>query len=139
MKKFCKWMLALCLAMALGTLAASAADTVYVKDGGTGDGSSAASPFGDLADAIRAVSGGGRVVLVGDTSVTKSTGYDASVGAFTAPATSGTLTLTAEGGARLIFPDGGRYFCTGDTTFENITFYNANKKTLVVAGRFCRT
>ena len=136
MKKFCKWMLALCLAMALGTLAASAADTVYVKDGGTGDGSSAASPFGDLADAIRAVSGGGRVVLVGDTSVTKSAGYDASVGAFTAPATSGTLTLTAEGGARLIFPDGGRYFCTGDTTFENITFYNANKKTLVVAGRF---
>ena len=136
MKKICRWMLAFCLAFALGTLAASAADTVYVKDGGTGDGTSALSPLGDLADAIRAVSGGGKVVLVGDTSVAKSAGYDASVGAFTAPATSGTLTLSSEGGARLVFPDGGRFFCTGDTTFENITFYNAHKKTLVVAGRF---
>ena len=85
MKKICRWMLAFCLAFALGTLAASAADTVYVKDGGTGDGTSALSPLGDLADAIRAVSGGGKVVLVGDTSVAKSAGYDASVGAFTAP------------------------------------------------------
>ena len=136
MKKICRWMLAFCLAFALGTLAASAADTVYVKDGGTGDGTSALSPLGDLADAIRAVSGGGKVVLVGDTSVAKSAGYDASVGAFTAPATGGTLTLSSEGGARLVFPDGGRFFCTGDTTFENITFYNAHKKTLVVAGRF---
>ena len=33
MKKICRWMLAFCLAFALGTLAASAADTVYVKDG----------------------------------------------------------------------------------------------------------
>ena len=63
MKKICRWMLAFCLAFALGTLAASAADTVYVKDGGTGDGTSALSPLGDLADAIRAVSGGGKVVL----------------------------------------------------------------------------
>lgn len=137
MKKLCKWMLVICCCVfALGALAASAADTVYVKDGGKGDGSSASSPLGDLADAIRAVSGGGKVVLTGDTSVAKSAGYDASISAFTAPAASGTVTITAQSGARLIFPDAGRFFCTGDTTFENITFYNANKKTLVVAGRF---
>ena len=70
MKKLCKWMLVICCCVfALGALAASAADTVYVKDGGKGDGSSASSPLGDLADAIRAVSGGGQVVLTGDTSV----------------------------------------------------------------------
>ena len=138
MKKLFGWIAALCLALALGALGAAAADaaTVYVKDGGTGDGSSAASPCGDLADAIRALPAGGTVVLVGDTSVAGSSAYDASVPAFVAPATSGTLTLTATGGARLIFPDGSRYFCTGNTTFEDITFYNANKKTLVVAGRF---
>ena len=57
MKKLCKWMLVICCCVfALGALAASAADTVYVKDGGKGDGSSASSPLGDLADAIRAVS-----------------------------------------------------------------------------------
>ena len=54
MKKLCKWMLVICCCVfALGALAASAADTVYVKDGGKGDGSSASSPLGDLAEAIR--------------------------------------------------------------------------------------
>ena len=71
MKKLCKWMLVICCCVfALGALAASAADTVYVKDGGKGDGSSASSPLGDLADAIRAVSGGGKVVLTGGTTIT---------------------------------------------------------------------
>lgn len=136
MCKFCKWILALCLIFALCAVTAAAADTVYVKDGGAGDGTIASSPLGDLADAMRALPNGGRVVLVGDTTVAKSVAYDATVKAFTAPATAGTLTITAQNGARLIFPDAGRWFSTGNTVFEDITFYNANNKTLVIAGRF---
>ena len=143
MKNIRVLILSLCmmLALCLFAFAASAADVVYVKDGGNGNGSSADAAFGDLADAMAALKNGGTIVLAGDCSVEKSANFDSAVKAFTAPSTNGTVVITSSDngkntGARLIFPDAARFFCTGNTTFENITFYNANNKTLVMAGRF---
>ncbi|MBQ9429884.1 MAG: family 43 glycosylhydrolase [Clostridia bacterium] len=131
--------LAAALLLCLCALGAAAADTVYVKDGGTGDGSSAAAPLGDLADAFAAVENGGKIVVVDSITLSTSKNYDASVPAFTAPKTSGEVTVCGDkAGAKIVCADGSRYFCTGDTVFENITFTNANKKTFVMAARFFR-
>ena len=40
----------LCATLAIGTLAAE--NVVYLVDGGSGDGSSASSPLGDMAESI---------------------------------------------------------------------------------------
>lgn len=64
--------------------------TVYVCDGGTGDGSSANAPLGSFANAVSALQGnGGTIVLVGDTTR----------GGVTIPDQSGDLTVTAINGA----------------------------------------
>lgn len=79
----------LCLAVALVCTAAAAERTVYVSTGGTGDGTSAASPVGSLGVAVNALGGeGGTVVFVSP--VTLGTAY-------TVPEQSGDLTFTAEG------------------------------------------
>ena len=80
--------------LTLGTAAAER--TVYVADGGTGDGSSAASPLGSLAEAAKALDGGdGRIVLVGDC-VQRS--------ALTLPE-AGNVTYTSEGGELVLAAD----------------------------------
>ena len=144
MKKF-KFFAALILSvMSLLLIGAHAAgDVVYLKDGGKGDGSSPSEPLGDMADAFAALPNGGTVVVCGDYTFANSKNYDASVPAFTSPAADGTVTVTGsyggtDYGARLICDAGSRYFCTADTTFENITFYNGSNKTFVMAGRFFR-
>lgn len=123
---------ALCLCLSI----AAAADTVYLRDGGSGDGSSADAPLGDLADAIAALPYGGTVVLVGDCSLGTSYAYDASVPAFVSPAADGVITITGKDfGGRLLCPDGSRFFCSANTVFEHLTF-RGNGKTFVMAGRF---
>ena len=94
MKKFFGIILALVLALTL-VFAVSAADTtVYVKDGGTGNGSSASAPLGTLTAAAKALSGkGGTIVLCGDTTISAIT---------TIPEQSGDLTITAQNGAKLV-------------------------------------
>ena len=79
---------------ALIALTAFAADkTVYVKDGGTGDGTSAASPTGTISSAVSKLSGkGGTIVLVGDTTISSKT---------TLPEQSADITITSENGAKL--------------------------------------
>ena len=138
MKKFRIFLTVFCVMLAMTALAvtASAAGTVYLKDGGIGDGSSAAAPLGDLADAMSALPNGGTVVLSGDYTLKNSANYDAALPSFTAPATNGTITITSENGGRLIFNAGARFFLTGNTVFKNITFYNADGKTAVMAARF---
>ncbi len=84
-----------CLVVALIALLcmAASAKTVYVKDGGTGNGTSQSSPFGTFESAVEALAGaGGKIVLVGD--VTR-----ASV---TIPEQSADLTVTAINGAKMI-------------------------------------
>ncbi|MBQ9428632.1 MAG: hypothetical protein IJU41_03700, partial [Clostridia bacterium] len=67
--------------------------TVYVSGGGTGDGSSAGSPCGSIAAAVEKLGGaGGRIVLVGDTTIGAKTQI---------PAQSGPLTITSTGGSVL--------------------------------------
>lgn len=94
MKKLLSVLAVLTLSV-LFVLSAFAAEgkTVYVADGGTGDGTSAESPLGNLDAAFSALDGkGGTVVLVGN--VTR--------GGTTIPEQSGDLTITSINGAKLI-------------------------------------
>ena len=47
-----------------GTLRFAAETVVYVNDGGTGDGSSASAPLGNMTEAINKIANGGKVVIV---------------------------------------------------------------------------
>ena len=87
--------LAICMLIAALSLSALAAEgkTVYVADGGTGDGATADAPLGNLATALAALDGkGGTIVLVGN--VTR--------GGTTIPEQSGNLTITSVNGAKLL-------------------------------------
>lgn len=95
MKKQLLFLCMLALAVLCAALTVGAADArVYVADGGTGDGATAATPCGSLTTAVSALGGkGGTVVFVGDVTVPAQ---------ITLPEQSGDLTFTAEGGARLV-------------------------------------
>ena len=112
---------ALLLLCAVLTLSAAAAGTVYVTDGGTGRGASAASPLGDLAAAYTALGEDGGTIVI----VEKYT-----LSAFVEPDHSGEVTVTQEtdGKSYRTEADSGvyfnsmRYILNGPTTFANITF-----------------
>ncbi len=105
MKNFAKIFTVLVLCVLLSV--AVAAKTVYVADGGTGDGTSQAAPIGSFQDAVNALGGeGGKIVLVGD--VTR--------GGVSIPEQSADLTVTAINGAKMKI--------TGRTTLGKNT--NAN-------------
>lgn len=81
------------LVCALALTAFAADKTVYVKTGGTGDGSTEATAIGYISQAVAALGGeGGTVVICGDTTV---------AGRFTVPEQSGDLTFTAINGAKI--------------------------------------
>ncbi|MBQ7661563.1 MAG: hypothetical protein IJS44_05865, partial [Clostridia bacterium] len=90
-------------------------NTVYVADGGSGDGTTAASPLGSLADAYAALGSGGGKIIITD-AVTLQT-------KFTEPAHSGKITLT---GGTLTVP-AVRFVLNGATTFENMTIHGSGK------------
>ena len=99
----------------------AAENTVYVSDGGTGDGSSASAPLGTLADAYAALGDdGGKIVITDTVSIATS---------FVEPSHSGKVTLT---GGTLAATDV-HYMLNGPTTFENITLKGNNKYLLIVA------
>ena len=92
MKKRFSFVLVLVFSLIFAVSAAAA--TVYVKDGGTGNGSSASSPVGTLTAAANALSGkGGSIVLCGDVTISAIT---------TIPEQSGDLKITAQSGAKLV-------------------------------------
>ena len=111
MKKSFLPILLLALALIL-SVAAAAADTVYLNDGGTGNGSTAEAPLGDLAAAVEAVKGGGTIVIT-DTYTMSET--------FVEPAHDGMITLT---GGKFVLNNEkySRYYMSGPVTFEKITF-----------------
>ena len=113
MRKSLLFILSVLLCACLCTLAAFAAEqTVYVRDGGTGDGSSAASPLGTLNAAVSALNGkGGTVVACGDVTVSDIT---------TIPEQSGDFTLTAADGGRLL--QGSRLQLGKNTKDNTFTF-----------------
>ncbi len=96
-------------------------ETVYVSDGGSGDGTTEATPVGTLADAYEKLGdNGGTVVIVNKLTLTAT---------FKEPTHSGKVTIT---GGTLEVPNI-RFILNGATTFENITLHGSGKYLLIVA------
>lgn len=116
------FLLSLLLLCTVLTLSAAAAGTVYVADGGNGDGRTAASPLGDLAAAYNALGEDGGTIVIVET-------YTLSA-AFVEPAHSGEITLTQQADGKSYRTEAGsgvyfnsmRYILNGPTTFTEITF-----------------
>ncbi len=102
------------------TVTASAA-TVYVSDGGTGDGTSASTPLGSLTDAYQALGNdGGEIVLVGTVSMPLHKGTTTRT-AFVEPAHDGKVTVRgADDSATLLFASVYEYHMSGDTEFRDM-------------------
>ena len=125
MKKLLGIFLAALLCMML-VVAVSAAD-VYVNDGGTGDGSSASAPLGNMTEAINKIGADGGKVIIVDTYTCSEEYYE--------PEHAGDIVIT---GGTYVFSQGqyNRWFLAGpgSTTFENIIFtYGAGNTNLIVA------
>ena len=109
---------------------------VYLRDGGTGDGSSAEQPLGTIAQAYDALGDeGGRIIVCGTYTMT---------GPFYAPAHTGAITVTQKDAATDYstvgsFSTGGtgrRYTLGGDTCFEHIRFTTENKGGLILMAHY---
>lgn len=108
------------------------ANLVYLADGGKGDGSSASTPLGDLADAIAALGGiDGTVVLCGKYTVNA---------AYTVPVHSGRVTITSydyindyrESGACLSLA--ANLTLGGETEFDKLCFEAAAASAIYARG-----
>ncbi len=126
MKKLLFSLLVLALSLTL-CVGIAALDTVYVNDGGTGDGTSAETPFGDLDSAIQTVSEGGKIIITEKLTLAEP---------YFEPNHGGTITIT---GGSLVFNHAStsRYYMAGPTNFENITITygdnNKSKSGLIIA------
>ncbi|MBQ4151387.1 MAG: D-alanyl-D-alanine carboxypeptidase family protein [Clostridia bacterium] len=95
---------------------------VYVKDGGNGNGASAATPCGSIEAAHALLPNGGTVVLVGETTISAKT---------TLPTYEGVITYTnvyggvdyRDSGARLYFPSGITVILGGEAVFKDIAIH----------------
>ena len=123
-----KKIIALFVALFVGAclVGAVSAATVYVNDGGTGDGSSAASPLGDMSAAIEKVAGGGTVVITDAYTITDE---------YYEPAHKGAITVT---GGKIVFnaEKYNRWYLNGPTTFENLDMVNPPAIGLVIVAQF---
>ena len=128
MKQYFRLM-AVLLVCLLACIGAAAADTtVYLNDGGTGDGASASAPLGDMTEALIKVADGGKVVItdtytIGDI--------------FEMPQHKGDVCIT--GGTLIMAGDpANRFYVSGPgkTTFEQITLRDGTGKGFCIAGRF---
>lgn len=77
---------------------------VYVKQGANGDGKSESTPIGSLDDAIKLVSSGGEIEILGDFSITD----------FTEPEHEGSVKIISDNGKLAI---SGKYTLSGPTAF----------------------
>ena len=128
MKQYFRLM-AVLLVCLLACIGAAAADTtVYLNDGGNGDGTSASAPLGDMTEALVKVADGGKVVItdtytIGDI--------------FEMPQHKGDVSIT--GGTLIMAGDpANRFYVSGPgkTTFEQITLRDGTGKGFCIAGRF---
>lgn len=99
--------------------------TVYLADGGSGDGSSAESALGSLTDAYAAIGNAGTIVISGEYTVAE---------AFISPAHSGKVTITSVYGgvdyrntADAAFVLQANYYCGGETVIDGIKVVNAGE------------
>ena len=123
-----KQILAFFVAVLLSALLVSAASaaTVYVNDGGSGDGSSASAPLGDMSAAIEKVANGGTVVITDAYTLTDE---------YYEPAHKGEVVVT---GGKIVFnaEKYNRWYLGGPTTFENVTMDNPPAIGLVIVAQF---
>ena len=118
MKKF----LFFCLIAALLLLSAAAAGpTVYVSDGGSGDGASAGAPLGSLSAAYNALGAAGGNIVIVDTCTLSSS--------FTEPAHTGRVTISGGTLATASI----RYILNGPTTFEHLHINGTAKYLSIIA------
>lgn len=125
----------LCLTLTLDS-SAEAAGVVFLRDGGTGDGLSADSPVGSIADAYSLLGDEGGVIVI--------SGTYTMTGPFYAPAHSGRITLTQvygtddyrDEGSFYTGGEGRRYTLGGDTLFENMRFTTKNKAGLIIMAHY---
>lgn len=133
MKKFLHIVLLAGLMLLLVCSAAAADNVVFVKDGGTGSGATAAAPLGDLSTALTAVKAGGTVVLCGPYTIDDK---------FVAPRTTGAVTVTSVYGstdyrktANAALYLSASYFCGGATEFRGLNIINT-KNGVGIHGNF---
>ncbi|MBQ9429663.1 MAG: DUF5110 domain-containing protein [Clostridia bacterium] len=108
----------LCFAALLAISAA--AKTVYVADGGSGSGQSAASPLGSLTAAYAAAGAEGEIVLCGDVTLPKNQ-MGTTRNAFVEPPHAGKITVRgATGKEKLIFASPYEYMMSGETEIRNL-------------------
>ena len=114
-----KYLLIICMIILL-SIGASAA-TVYVSDGGTGNGLTASAPLGTLTEAYAALgSDGGEIVLVGTVTVPLHSG-DTTRTAFVEPAHSGKITVRGyNSSAKMLFASPYEYHMSGETEIKDI-------------------
>ena len=135
-----------CLPASALTVDETGTAIVYVKDGGTGDGTTAETPVGTISDAITSINGTkaatkGKIVLVGDVTVELAT-YDTKATVYTVP-----ITITsANESEKATFilhnavTSDRYYWLGGDTAFETVNlaalngsvYINANGKSLTI-------
>lgn len=129
MKKRVWIILALCVLLVSTLVLTAFADggtVVYVKDGGTGDGSSAVNAMGDLFAAIDKLDNGGTVVVCGDLSISPAANT-----VYTWPANSGKVTVTGKykgvDYTPVIKTSSGKVTvnCTSEILFQHLTINHA--------------
>ena len=100
----------------------AAEKTVYVSDGGKGDGMSQSAPLGSLKDAFAALGkNGGEIVIVGTATLPKNP-IGTSQNAFVEPEHTGKITLRgADKHAILLFNGTYQYHLSGETEIRNLT------------------
>ena len=105
--------------------------TIFVSDGGTGDGSTPLSPIGSFAEATKkAVGDNARVVVMDDVSIRGGTST-ASVGSFTVTSFGGGCDFGVVNGARLVMSANIALY--SEVTFDHIEFFAAENSTAVLA------
>ena len=125
----------LCATLSMGAFASE--NVVYLKDGGTGDGKTAETPFGNIGDAYAALgTEGGTIVVCGsyDFSSAVSNAF------FVEPAHTGKVTVTQKyngvdyrtDGASLYINKGSRWGLNGPLTLENINIEDKTGKTCLL-------
>jgi len=111
-------------------------DVVYLKDGGTGDGKSAATAVGTFDEAFEKLgANGGTIVVCGPIALTANITEQAHSGQIVVTQKYGNEDYTAGGG---ISTGGvGRvYYLNGPTKFENISFTTTDKMTMLFVAQY---
>ena len=126
MKKTVCCVLLTCFICMLVYAAAENNTTVYVSNGGTGDGSSASSAMGSLTDAYEKVTNGGEIVIVGEMKVPQNKG-DTTRTAFTEPVHNGKITVRGLDSSSVLRFDGVyEYHLGGETEFRDLVITSGN-------------